>query len=434
MTAISKTVTATDGKTYNYVSCLLNSYQGSNFLQAYGYFEARMYLPGSAGKINNWPAFWANGNHSLCGTWPCAGEMDIMEGLGGGVASYHFHSPTTNAGGYPTGDYTGWHIFAAHWEPGLVKYYYDGVLVGSSTLGVTSAPMYLVLNNGISTQHGGPLSVPSTVLVDYVHVYSKDPNAVAVTPEANYGGPGHVPGAALDTTAPTAPAGLSGTAISTSQIDLKWNASSDNVGVTGYQIYRNGIKIPFNQNVLSYSDKSLSASTTYSYEVTAIDAAGNESARSNKISVTTQSVVVTPPPPPPPPSGSNLAVNAGFESGVNYWKYYGGAKVESVDPRSGAYSALVPKSAGFEQTISGLQPNTSYTLSAYLKVTASSSSIALGVKNHGGTQIAKSVTNSSYTLVTIVFKTGATNTSAKIFLYGNSGTGRADDVAVVKGP
>jgi chitodextrinase len=90
-----------------------------------------------------------------------------------------------------------------------------------------------------------------------------------------------------DTTAPTAPTGLAASAASSSQINLSWNASSDNVGVTGYDVYRGG---SFLKSVTgtSTSDTGLSPSTTYSYTVRAKDAAGNQSSNSNTASATTQ--------------------------------------------------------------------------------------------------------------------------------------------------
>jgi len=91
-----------------------------------------------------------------------------------------------------------------------------------------------------------------------------------------------------DTQAPTTPTGLTATAISSSQINLSWSASTDNVGVTGYNIYRNGTKIG-TATTNSYSDSGLSASTQYSYTVSAYDAAGNTSAQSSSASATTQS-------------------------------------------------------------------------------------------------------------------------------------------------
>ncbi|HUO50194.1 MAG TPA: fibronectin type III domain-containing protein, partial [Candidatus Paceibacterota bacterium] len=98
-----------------------------------------------------------------------------------------------------------------------------------------------------------------------------------------------------DTTAPSVPTGLSATAVSSSQINLTWTTSTDNVGVTGYNIYRNGTKVG-TATTNSYSDTGLSAATNYSYTVSAYDAAGNTSAQSSSASATTQSAADTTPP------------------------------------------------------------------------------------------------------------------------------------------
>jgi hypothetical protein len=90
-----------------------------------------------------------------------------------------------------------------------------------------------------------------------------------------------------DTTAPTVPSGLTALAISSSQINLSWTASTDNVGVTGYNVFRGGTKIGTSPSN-TYMDSGLSASTSYSYNVSAFDAAGNTSAQSAGASATTQ--------------------------------------------------------------------------------------------------------------------------------------------------
>jgi chitodextrinase len=89
-----------------------------------------------------------------------------------------------------------------------------------------------------------------------------------------------------DTTAPSVPTGLVATAASSTQINLSWNASSDNVGVSSYRVYRNGIQVG-TTTVPSYSNSGLTASTTYSYTVSALDAAGNASAQSTPVSIAT---------------------------------------------------------------------------------------------------------------------------------------------------
>ncbi len=105
--------------------------------------------------------------------------------------------------------------------------------------------------------------------------------------------------ALVDTTPPTAPSSLAATAISTSQINLSWTASTDNVGVTGYLLERclgsgctsfSQIATPTGT---TYSDTGLTASTSYSYRVRATDAAGNLSNYSNTATVATLTVTNT---------------------------------------------------------------------------------------------------------------------------------------------
>ena len=95
-------------------------------------------------------------------------------------------------------------------------------------------------------------------------------------------------GLAPDTTAPSVPNGLSATAVGASQVDLAWTASTDAVGVQGYKIYRNGTYLSSIGPVgsASFSDTGLTSGTTYIYRVTAIDAAGNESAQSGTATAT----------------------------------------------------------------------------------------------------------------------------------------------------
>src|SRR6266851_2988052 len=105
---------------------------------------------------------------------------------------------------------------------------------------------------------------------------------------------------APDTQPPTSPSNLTASAVSTSQINLSWTASTDNVGVTGYLVERcQGAGCSTFAQIGStastaYGDAGLSASTAYSYRVRATDAAGNLSGYSNVASATTPSVPFTP--------------------------------------------------------------------------------------------------------------------------------------------
>lgn len=91
-----------------------------------------------------------------------------------------------------------------------------------------------------------------------------------------------------DTQPPTVPTGLAPTSVTVSSVSLSWNASTDNVGVAGYTVYRNGVLLStVSGSSLTYNDTSVNASTTYSYTIDAFDAAGNHSAQSQPASATT---------------------------------------------------------------------------------------------------------------------------------------------------
>jgi chitodextrinase len=90
-----------------------------------------------------------------------------------------------------------------------------------------------------------------------------------------------------DTTPPTDPTNLNAVAVSPTRVDLSWTASNDNVGVTNYDIYRNGSPLVSVGPATTYSDTTAAPSTTYNYEVRARDAAGNPSGFSNESTATT---------------------------------------------------------------------------------------------------------------------------------------------------
>lgn len=110
-----------------------------------------------------------------------------------------------------------------------------------------------------------------------------------------------------DTIKPTAPTSLSATPASPTQVNLSWTASTDNIGVTGYYIQRNGVVIKDTlSTATTFTDSTAAASTAYTYNVVAYDAAKNPSPISNTATATTPA-----PPAPvdttPPPAPTNLS-------------------------------------------------------------------------------------------------------------------------------
>jgi glucose/arabinose dehydrogenase/chitodextrinase len=129
--------------------------------------------------------------------------------------------------------------------------------------------------------------------------------------------------AASDTIPPSTPTGLTATAVSATQINLSWNASTDNVAVTGYQIFRNGTQVG-TSTTTTFGDTGLSPSTPYSYTVRAVDAAANASGQSAPASATTltpdttlPTATITAPTGSAPVSGTvTISANASDNIGV----------------------------------------------------------------------------------------------------------------------
>lgn len=95
-------------------------------------------------------------------------------------------------------------------------------------------------------------------------------------------------GGSGDTTPPSTPGGLQVTGTTASSITLAWNAATDDVGVTGYRVYE-GSTVVASPSGTSTTVGGLAANTSHTYTVTALDAAGNESAKSAAATGTTQS-------------------------------------------------------------------------------------------------------------------------------------------------
>jgi parallel beta-helix repeat protein len=142
--------------------------------------------------------------------------------------------------------------------------------------GGTAAADYQLTGGSPAVQTGLALTTVATLATDYwghprtigfdlgAHEYSLFTNSSE---------------AGTDATAPSAPTSLAA-AVRASGIELSWAAATDNVAVTGYNVYRDGAKVA-SVSSANWKDTAVTPATTYTYTVAAVDAAGNESGRSN---------------------------------------------------------------------------------------------------------------------------------------------------------
>ena len=163
----------------------------------YGRFEARIKLP--EGPAGLWPAFWMLGSNFTSVGWPRCGEIDIMEYVSKvpnrvwGTIHGQGYSGGAGYGGhydFPGPVATEFHEFAVEWEPGMIRWYVDGIFFHSATpedIAGTSRvpnewyfdhPFFMILNVAVGGNWGGPLdpglTFPVRMEVDYVRVYEKD--------------------------------------------------------------------------------------------------------------------------------------------------------------------------------------------------------------------------------------------------------------------
>jgi len=175
-----------------------------------------------------------------------------------------------------------------------------------------------------------------------------------------------------DTTAPTTPIGLTAAAAGSTGVNLSWSASTDNVGVTGYIVRRNGVQVA-TPATTSFADTGLSAATTYSYTVAARDAAGNISPNSASVSVTT--------PPPPPSNSASLAWDAVTAPTFSGYRVYFGTAPGTYLQSLGQGISVGNVTA---YTITGLASGSQY----YFAVTAFDT---LGVESPYSNEVFKSI-------------------------------------------
>ena len=272
-----------------WLSGRMNTEGKENF--TYGILEASIELPNTTTQ-GLWAAWWTLGSDITTVPWPGCGEEDIMEdwspqvdngeGTTGDISTAH----TTDTGGsgvggrftFPSGQAgnTAFHTYGIVWTANDVKTFVDNPSSPFLTITPSSLPsgdtwpfnqsMFVIFNVAVGGTLGGStsgLASPAQpMLVDYVRWYT-----------------------ASSGTPPAAPTNLTATAVSSSQINLSWTASTTS-GVT-YTVLRGGTSIATGITGTTYSNTGLAASTQYSYTVEAVDSGGTSPA-SNTATATTQ--------------------------------------------------------------------------------------------------------------------------------------------------
>ncbi len=187
--------------------------------------------------------------------------------------------------------------------------------------GCTDMDLYAIGRGGSHCGAG-----PAGLGDDHVFGFSKvtvDGQRVTVTPTDELGRTYDVqtytfPSSETDKTKPSVPADLAAGAPAANRVDLSWSASTDNVGVTGYRIYRDGTMLStLTGPGTTYTDATVTSDTAYRYQVTALDAAGNESAKQSP-GTTVQTPGLPDTQPPTAPGGLRATADTGSQVDLSW--------------------------------------------------------------------------------------------------------------------
>jgi beta-glucanase (GH16 family) len=162
----------------------------------YGYLEVRAQLPISAGAL---PAIWMLGPDAV-DNWPRSGETDIVEAISSEPTTVHTNVHGIDAAGNhwesgwwgPNKSYAytgssladGYHVYALDWEPGMMRFFFDGQVVRTLTTAdvpvwLWGNPFYLLLNVAVGQNDNSPAptpgAFPAAMSVDYVRLYASRP-------------------------------------------------------------------------------------------------------------------------------------------------------------------------------------------------------------------------------------------------------------------
>lgn len=212
---------------------------------------------------------WFNSTPTTSGQ-PDGTEVMIWINSRGGVQPFGSQTGTTNVDGMNwavwTGQQTSWKIISYVLNPG--------------TTSVNNLDLKAIFEDAVAR---GSIN-PSNYLIDVEAGFEiwrggqgLGTNSFSVSAAPVGGG---------DTSPPSVPSNLTVTGTTSSSASLSWSPSTDNVGVAGYRVYRNGVQVGTTAGT-TFTDTGLSPTTQYTYTVAAYDAAGNVSAQSAGVTATT---------------------------------------------------------------------------------------------------------------------------------------------------
>ncbi|GAA1244145.1 hypothetical protein GCM10009665_38700 [Kitasatospora nipponensis] len=213
---------------------------------------------------------WTNSTPTTTGQ-PDDSEIMVWQNSRGGVQPFGAKTGTATVAGHTwdvwTGQQSAWKIVSYVLQGGATSFAdldLKALVDDSVSRGVTAAGSYLIdAEAGFEIWQGGQGLATTTFSFDATR--------------AGSGG---------DTTPPSVPTALAVTGTTATSASLSWAAAGDNVGVSGYTLYRDGVRVATVTGT-SYTDTGLNPSTAYRYTVTASDAAGNTSAASTPVTATT---------------------------------------------------------------------------------------------------------------------------------------------------
>lgn len=232
-----------------------------------------------------------------------------------------------------------------------------------------------------------------------------------------------------DTSSPSVPTGLSASAVTQTSFTLNWAASTDNVAVTGYEVFRDGAPMgPTTSTSMSLTN--LVAGTTYAMRVVARDAAGNRSAQSAALNVTTASAVTS--------CGS--ISNTSFENNLTSWSNDNNATAITTDAHTGTKAANTgPAHGGLHYSGSTISVVAGQTVTVTLFAKTSGNPIWAGYGldyfDGTGTEVDgadATITGTTYSQFSIISKvpSGATTVSFWTYKDGETGNLFVDDVCL----